>query len=80
MKRTFVMKFEKERLKFVIPIAVVVCVSSNVMLFSKFKEVASFDKFMIMIGATIISAVIAYFLFPQDKKEKPDPLPKTKKK
>lgn len=74
------MKFHKERLKFVIPIALAVCVASNIMLFKKYKEVESFDKFMIMLGATLLSAVIAYFLFPQDKNEKPDPLPEKNKK
>ena len=66
------MKFEKERLKFVIPLSVVVCVSANFMLFTKYKSIPSLDKFLIMVGATILAAVISYFLFPQDKAEQPD--------
>ena len=66
------MKFQRERLKFVIPIAVIVCVSSNIMLFKKHSEVESLHKFLIMIGATIFSAIIAYFLFPTDHIEAPD--------
>ena len=65
-------KFEKDRLKFVIPLTVVVFVSANFMLFTKYKSIPSLDKFLIMIGATILSAVISYFLFPQDKVEVPD--------
>lgn len=73
------MKFEKERLKFVIPVAVIVFISSNWMLFTKYAALESFDKFMIMIGATILSSIIAYFLFPQDRKDEPDEKPKLKK-
>ena len=73
------MKFQKERLKFVLPISVVVCVSSNFMLFTKYKSIPSSDKFFIMIGATVLAAVLSYFLFPQDKEEIPDEIPNTKK-
>ena len=72
-------KFEKDRLKFVIPLTVVVFVSANFMLFTKYKSIPSLDKFLIMIGATILSAVISYFLFPQDKVEVPDEKPNTNK-
>ena len=74
------MKFEKERLKFVIPLSVVVFVSANFMLFTKYKSIPSLDKFLIMIGATLFSAVLSYFLFPQDKVEEPDEIPNTNKK
>ena len=73
------MKFQKERLKFVIPLSVVVCVSANFMLFTKYKSIPSLDKFLIMIGATALAAVLSYFLFPQDKVEEPDENPNTNK-
>lgn len=73
------MKFHKERLKFVIPLSVVVCVSANIMLFSKYKDIPSLHKFLIMIGATLLAAILSYFLFPQEHLEKPDPKPKQKK-
>ena len=73
------MKFEKERLKFVIPLSVVVCVSANFMLFTKYKSIPSLDKFLIMVGATILAAVLSYFLFPQDKVEEPDEKPNINK-
>lgn len=74
------MKFHKERLKYVIPLSVVVFVSANFMLFTKYKEVPSFDKFMIILSATILTAILSYFLFPQDKQEKPDEIPSHLKK
>lgn len=73
------MKFEKKRLKFVLPITVVVFVSANFMLFTKYKSIPSADKFFIMLGATILSFVLSYFLFPQDKNETPDETPIKKK-
>lgn len=73
------MKFEKKRLKFVLPITVVVFVSANFMLFTKYKSIPSSDKFFIMLGATILSFVLSYFLFPQDHVETPDEKPMKKK-
>lgn len=73
------MKFHKERLKFVIPLSVVVCVSANFMLFTKYKSIPSTDKFLIMLGATVLAAILSYFLFPQDKVEVPDEKPNTNK-
>ncbi len=73
------MKFEKDRLKFVIPISVVVFVSANFMLFTKYKSIPSLDKFLIMLGATVLSAVLSYFLFPQNHVGVPDEKPKTNK-
>ena len=69
------MRFEAARLKFVIPLTVVVFVSANFMLFTKYKSIPSSDKLFIIIGATILSAILSYFLFPQDKQERPDDLP-----
>lgn len=59
------MKFHKKRLKFVIPITVIVAVVSTFMLFNRFAEVASKDKFLIIASATIFTAMISYLLFPQ---------------
>jgi Mn2+/Fe2+ NRAMP family transporter len=72
------MRFETARLKFVIPLTVVVFVSANFMLFTKYKSIPSSDKLFIIIGATILSAILSYFLFPQDKQERPDDLPSKK--
>lgn len=72
------MRFETARLKFVIPLTVVVFVSANFMLFTKYKSIPSLDKLFIIIGATILSAILSYFLFPQDKQERPDELPSKK--
>lgn len=72
------MKFEKARLKFVIPLTVIVFVSANFMLFTKYKSIPSLDKFFIIVGATILGAVLSYFLFPQDKHETPDARPTRK--
>ena len=47
---------------------------------TKYKEVPSFDKLMIMMSATILTAILSYFLFPKDKQEKPDEIPSHLKK
>ena len=60
------MKFHKKRLKFVIPLTVIVAVASTLMLFNRYPEVASKDKFLILIAATIFTAIISYLLFPQE--------------
>ena len=36
------------------------------MLFNRYPEVASKDKFLILTAATIFTAIISYLLFPQD--------------
>ena len=43
------MKFHKKRLKFVIPLTVIVTVASTFMLFNRYPEVASKDKFLIWV-------------------------------
>ena len=60
------MKFHKKRLKFVIPLTVIVTVASTFMLFNRYPEVASKDKFLILTAATIFTAIISYLLFPQE--------------
>lgn len=59
------MKFYKKRLKFVIPLTLSVVIVSTIMLLNQYKEVPTFDKVLIVIGAGILTAVISYFLFPQ---------------
>ena len=66
------MKFYKNRLKFVLPLAISVGVASTIMLMNKYTEVPMTDRVMIIAGATILTAVIAYFLFPLDGEDRPD--------
>lgn len=56
---------EKKRFKFVIPIMVIVAISSMYMVENYYAEVPSLNQLLITIGATLLSGVIAYFLFPQ---------------
>lgn len=65
------MKFYKGRLKFVIPLAVSVAVASTIMLANKYSEVPTAERIYIVAGATMLTAVISYFLFPQAE-DKPD--------
>ncbi len=65
------MKFHKKRLKFVIPVTVIVAVTSTMMIFNQFSEVASRDKFLIIASATVFTAFISYLMFPQPG-ENPD--------
>lgn len=66
------MKFEKKRLKFVVPLTVIVAVSSTIMVFNRFEEVPSLHKFLILVGATIFTAIISYFLFPTREESEND--------
>lgn len=66
------MKFHKGRLKFVVPLSVVVAVSSAFMLVNKYSEVPTTNKVLIVIGATLVTAFISYFLFPQAGEDRPD--------
>ncbi len=59
------MKFYKGRLKFVIPLSIVVGISATYMLFNNYQEVPALHKFLIIAGATVFAAIISYFLFPQ---------------
>ncbi|MEO4055300.1 acyltransferase [Solibacillus sp. CAU 1738] len=60
------MKFYKGRLKFVIPLSVIVGVSAGYMLFNFHQDVPSLHKFLIILGASALAAIISYFLFPQE--------------
>lgn len=66
------MKFEKKRLKFVVPLTVVVAVSSTIMVFNRFEEIPSIHKFLILVGATFFTAIISYFLFPTREESEND--------
>lgn len=66
------MKFYKKRLKYVIPLTVVVAVTSTMMIFNRFPEVPSLHKFLILVSATISTAIISYFLFPQPGENRPE--------
>ena len=63
---------EKKRFKFVIPIMVIVAISAMYMVNSYYAEVPSSNQLLITIGATILSGVLAYFLFPQQGENKVD--------
>ena len=55
------MKFHKKRLKFVIPLTVVVAVASTFMLFNRYPEVPSLHKFLILVGAIVFICIILTF-------------------
>ncbi|MEG0259547.1 MAG: hypothetical protein RR595_02945 [Lysinibacillus sp.] len=63
---------KKKRFKFVIPVMVIVTMSAIFMLERFYPEVPGTDRIFITIGATLISGVIAYFLFPQQGEEEID--------
>lgn len=66
MKGVVNMKFHKGRLKFVLPLSLGIAVASYLMLVNNYAEVGARDRILIVIGATILTAIISYFLFPQD--------------
>ena len=66
MKGVVHMKFHKGRLKFVLPLSLGIAVASYLMLVNNYAEVGARDRILIVIGATILTAIISYFLFPQD--------------
>ncbi|MFJ8088005.1 hypothetical protein ACIQ7N_07335 [Lysinibacillus sp. NPDC095746] len=63
---------EKKRFKFVIPVMVIVAIGSVYMLRNYYAEVPDLDQLLITICATIVSGVLAYFLFPQQGEHKID--------
>lgn len=60
------MKFHKGRLKFVFPLSVGVAIAAYIMLANNYQEVPEQNRFFIVIGAAMLTAVISYFLFPQE--------------
>jgi len=66
VKGVVMMKFHKGRLKFVLPLSLGVAIASYIMLVNNYAEVGDRDRILIVIGATILTAVISYFLFPQE--------------
>lgn len=63
---------EKKRFKFVIPIMVIVALSAVFMINEYYAEVPNVNRLFIIIGATLLSGVLAYFLFPQEGENKVD--------
>ncbi|KOP79747.1 MULTISPECIES: hypothetical protein [Lysinibacillus] len=63
---------EKKRFKFVIPVMVIVAIGSVYMLRNYYAEVPDLDQLLITICATLVSGVLAYFLFPQQGEDKID--------
>ncbi|MEK5330721.1 MULTISPECIES: hypothetical protein [Bacillati] len=63
---------EKKRFKFVIPVMVIVAIGSVYMLTKYYADVPDLNQLLITICATIVSGVLAYFLFPQQGENKVD--------
>ncbi|MEY9971551.1 ABC-type transport system involved in cytochrome c biogenesis permease component [Lysinibacillus sp. RC46] len=63
---------EKKRFKFVIPVMVIVAIGSVYMLRNYYAEVPDLDQLLITVCATLVSGVLAYFLFPQQGEDKID--------
>ena len=60
------MKFRKGRLKFVLPLSLGVGIASYIMLMNNYQEVPNRDRIFIVIGAFFLTAILSYFLFPQE--------------
>ena len=66
-----VFKMDKQRgMKYALPLAVVVAVSSMMVLNSKFTEVPMNHRIMIAIGATIVAYILSFILFGLKDQEK----------
>ncbi|WP_409367341.1 hypothetical protein [Lysinibacillus sp. 38-6] len=63
---------EKKRFKFVIPVMVIVAIGSVYMLTNYYADVPDLNQLLITICATLVSGVLAYFLFPQQGDNKVD--------
>jgi len=63
---------KKKRFKFVIPVMVIVAIGSVYMLRNYYAEVPDIERLLITICATLVSGVLAYFLFPQQGENKID--------
>jgi len=63
---------EKKRFKFVIPVMVIVAIGSVYMLTNYYADVPDLNQLLITICATLVSGVLAYFLFPQQGENKVD--------
>jgi uncharacterized membrane protein YccC len=59
------MKFHAGRLKFVLPMSLGVALASYIMLANNYQDVPTSHRTWIVIGATLLTAIISYFLFPQ---------------
>ena len=63
---------DTRRLKFVIPTVIIVIIGSIYTLDRDYSELPLLNKSLIIAGAVIVSAVIAYFLFPSDDEKSRD--------
>lgn len=63
---------DKRRFKFVIPTMVAVAIGAIYMLVSDHNDVPLLNKVLIVIGAALLSGVLAYFLFPTNDEQPPD--------
>lgn len=61
-----------QRFKFVIPMMVIVAATAVYMLGEFHPLVASRERWLIVLGATIFAGVISYFLFPQASEDNRD--------
>lgn len=66
---------DKRRLKFVIPIMVIVAVLAIFMLKNNFSDVPKNHQILIVICASLFSGVLAHGLFAKEAEEKVDPKP-----
>ncbi|RUL54718.1 MULTISPECIES: hypothetical protein [Lysinibacillus] len=71
---------DKRRLKFVIPVMVIVTVAAIFMLKNYFSDVPKNHQILIVICASLFSGVLAHGLFAQEVEEEPDPKPADLKK
>lgn len=62
---------DKQRgMKYALPLAAVVAVTSMMMLNSKFTEVPMNHRIMITIGATVVAYILSFILFGLQDREK----------
>lgn len=57
----------KQRSKFVVPTMIIVAIAATFMLMNYYSEVPTYDKVMIIIGATLFSGLISALLFPNNE-------------
>ncbi|TMU84990.1 histidine kinase [Bacillus sp. BHET2] len=60
----------KKRLTMVIPIMIIVALAANWMLGKQYAEIPPGSKAMLIIGGALLSGVISFFLFKEDKDPK----------
>ena len=60
----------KKRFTMIIPIMILVAVACYWMLGKYYSEIEPGSKFMLIIGGTLLSGVISFFLFKEDREPK----------